>query len=183
MMEKKDKNKKNKDNKIKKRNIFFLVFIIIMSLVALYLIKQTDILLPRVNEATASYISFNNFNTTDMLKITNIKKYSDEIGKSFINNNDTEIEIEGKENDEFLIELYSIGNKLNKKYINYILLENNKQIKAGRLSDCEEQNNGGLILYQGKIKKNTKYKIKLWIDNDYKNKVNNISYEVKIQSR
>ena len=46
-----------------------LIFLICMSLGALYLIKYTDILLPKINEATASYISFNNFKTTDILKI------------------------------------------------------------------------------------------------------------------
>ena len=183
MIVEKENNKKKLDNRIRKRNIFFLIFLICMSLGTLYLIKYTDILLPKINEATASYISFNNFKTTDILKITNIKKYNNKIGKSKFNKNEIIIEVEGKEKEEFVIELYSIGNKLDKKYINYILLEDNKEVKIGKLNTCEEKNNGGLILYNGTIKKNKKYKIKMWIDTKYEKKVNNISYEVKVQSR
>ena len=149
----------------------------------MYLIKGTNVLLPKINEATASYISFNNSYTTDMLKITNINKLNDKIGKTNINKKEVTFTIDGKVNDEFSIEIYSIGNKLDKKYINYILLENNKEIKLDKLNNCEEKNNGGLVLYKGKIKKNTQYKIKMWIDTEYDEKANNISYEVKIQSR
>ena len=175
--------KKKKDTRIKKRNICLLIFIFIMSLAALYLIEGTNLLIPKLNEATASYISFNNSNSTDMLKITNIQKLNKKIGKSILNKKEVTFSIDGKVNDEFNIELYSIGNKLDKKYIHYILLEDNKEIKQGNLHNCEEKNDGGLILYQSTIKKDKQYKIKMWIDKKYENNVNNISYEVKIQSR
>lgn len=175
--------KKKKDTRIKKRNIFLLIMLFVLSLGALYLIEGTNILLPKINEATASYITFNNSYTTDMLKITNIEKLTDEIGKSFLNKKEVNFKVEGKENDEFSIELHSIGNKIDKKYINYVLFENDKKINIQKLETCEENIDGGIVLYLGKIKQNKTYKIKMWIDKEYENNVNNISYEVKIQSR
>jgi hypothetical protein len=118
-----------------------------------------------------------------MIKITNLTKMKDTVGKSILNKKEVTFSIDGKVNDEFNIELYSIGNKLDKKYIHYSLLEDNKEIKQGNLHNCEEKNDGGLILYQSTIKKDKQYKIKMWIDKKYENHVNNISYEVKIQSR
>ena len=70
------KNKKNqiRNNKIKKSSVALLIFVIVMTLSAFYLISGTDLLLPSIDEATASYISFNNSKSTDMLKINNLKK-------------------------------------------------------------------------------------------------------------
>ena len=179
----KNKKRKIQNNKIKKSSVALLVIIIVMTLSAFYLINGTDLLIPKIDEATASYISFNNSNSTDMLKVTNLKKMKPEIGKSFLNTHSVTFDISGKKNEEFNIEVYSIGNKINKKYINYVLLKNNNIIEVGTLENKLENYNGGIILYQGKIIDDNSYEIKMWIDKEYNQKIDNVSYEIKINSR
>ena len=118
-----------------------------------------------------------------MLKINNIKRMKHKIGKSFLNTYKETFNVFGTKNENFNIELYSIGNKIDKKYINYVLLKNNNIIEIGNLENKEETNNGGIILYQGKIINDNSYEIKMWIDEDYKEKPQNVSYEIKINSR
>lgn len=177
------KNKEKKNNRIKKRSIVLLIFIVVLTISVFYLINETKLLIPKIDEATASYISFNNSNSTDMLKINNIKRMKHKIGKSFLNTYKETFNVSGTKNENFNIELYSIGNKIDKKYINYVLLKNNNIIEIGNLENKEETNNGGIILYQGKIINNNSYEIKMWIDEDYKEKPQNVSYEIKINSR
>ena len=177
------KNKEKKSNRIKKRSIVLLIFIVVLTISVFYLINETKLLIPKIDEATASYISFNNSNSTDMLKINNIKRMKHKIGKSFLNTYKETFNVSGTKNENFNIELYSIGNKIDKKYINYVLLKNNNIIEIGNLENKEETNNGGIILYQGKIINDNSYEIKMWIDEDYKEKPQNVSYEIKINSR
>ena len=177
------KNKEKKNNRIKKRSIVLLIFIVVLTISVFYLINKTKLLIPKIDEATASYISFNNSNSTDMLKINNIKRMKHKIGKSFLNTYKETFNVFGTKNENFNIELYSIGNKIDKKYINYVLLKNNNIIEIGNLENKEETNNGGIILYQGKIINDNSYEIKMWIDEDYKEKPQNVSYEIKINSR
>ena len=177
------KNKEKKNNRIKKRSIVLLIFIVVLTISAFYLINGTELLIPKIDEATASYISFNNSNSTDMLKINNIKRMKHNIGKSILNTYKETFNVSGTKNENFNIELYSIGNKIDKKYINYVLLKNNNIIEIGNLENKEETNNGGIILYQGKIIDDNSYEIKMWIDEDYKEKTQNVSYEIKINSR
>lgn len=177
------KNKEKKNNRIKKRSIVLLIFIVVLTISVFYLINGTELLIPKIDEATASYISFNNSNSTDMLKINNIKRMKHKIGKSILNTYKETFNVSGTKNENFNIELYSIGNKIDKKYINYVLLKNNNIIEIGNLENKEETNNGGIILYQGKIINDNTYEIKMWIDEDYKEKTQNVSYEIKINSR
>lgn len=179
----KNKKRQLKNNKIKKSSIALLVFIFIMTISALYLIIGTELLLPRIDEVTASYISFNNSKSTDMLKINYLKKMKKELGSSLLNTHKVNFDISGNKNEYFNIELYSTGKKIEKKYIYYVLKKNNEVIEVGNLENKEENYNGGIILYQGKIIKNNSYEIKMWIDNTYDKKTDNVSYEVKIKSR
>ena len=91
--------------------------------------------------------------------------------------------VKGKKDEEYNIELYSLGNKINKKYIKYILLKNDKIIEVGNLETKEENNNGGIILYQDIIKEENTYEIKMWIDKEFNKKISNVSYEIKVNSR
>lgn len=182
------KNTKNKkkqivNNKIKKSSIAFLIIIIVMTISAFYLISGTDLLLPSIDEATASYISFNNSKSTDILKINNLKKMKKELGKSALNTHKANFDVSGNKNEYFNIELYSIGNKIENEYINYVLKKNDEVIEVGCLETKEENKNGGIILYQGKIVETNSYEIKMWIDNEYGKKIDNVSYEIKINSR
>lgn len=179
----KNKKRKIQNNKIKKSSIALMLLVIVMTLSAYYLIEETDLLLPKIDEATASYISFNNSNSTDMLKITNLKRMKPEFGKSILNGHSVTFEVSGKKNEEFNIEIYSIGNKIDKKYITYALVKNNNVIEVGDLENKLENYNGGIILYQGKIIDDNSYELKMWIDKEYQNKTDNVSYEIKIKSR
>ena len=64
------KNKKSKiqNNKVKKSSIALLITVFLLVIGMFYLIEGTEFLLPEIDEATASYISFNNSNST-FLKI------------------------------------------------------------------------------------------------------------------
>ena len=44
-------------------------------------------------------------------------------------------------------------------------------------------NNGDIILYQDTIKDNNTYEIKMWIDKEFEKKIDNVSYEIKVNSR
>ena len=179
------KNKKSKiqNNKVKKNSIALLITIFLLVIGMFYLIEGTEFLLPEIDEATASYISFNNSNSTDMIKITNLTKMKDTVGKSILNTHRHVFEISGKKDEKYNIELYSLGNKINKKYIKYILLKNDKIIEVGNLETKEENNNGGIILYQDIIKEENTYEIKMWIDKEFNKKISNVSYEIKVNSR
>ena len=106
-----------------------------------------------------------------------------ELGSSLLNIRKENFDISGNNNEYFNIELYSTGKKIEKKYIYYVLKKNNEVIEVGNLENKEENYNGGIILYQGKIIKNNSYEINMWIDNTYDKKTDNVSYEVKIKSR
>ena len=74
-----------KKKKQKKKNYLFIFFSVILCLITLllsYIIFGTNLLKPKLNEETTSYISFNNKDTTDILKIKNIQIMSNEKGKS-----------------------------------------------------------------------------------------------------
>ena len=56
-------------------------------------------------------------------------------------------------------------------------------LEIGNLEEKDENNNGGIILYQDTIKDNNTYEIKMWIDKEFEKKIDNVSYEIKVNSR
>ena len=169
-----------------KNNIYKLllvtVFLILLVFFFGYIIFKTDYLQPGVDELTASYISFNNAKSTDILKSTNIKKMKKEKTKTNLNDSNISFEVSGDKNQEFEIVLYSLGNNIKDENI-YFYLENENVKDENNLSKVETASDNGKIIYKGKITDNNKYKLYLWIDNDYKGNTKNISYEIKIKSR
>ena len=162
---------KKRKNKIYLKRIITCTILSMLLFVFTYIIINTNILEPKVNELTTSYISYIN-NKTDMLKINNIKKMNDKIGKSILNNSYIEIEVNGKKNKDYMIVLYkhnNIDNKYIKYYINKIETLDNKEVTE----------DNGIIIYKGKINNDTKT-IRMWIDKKYKDKVNDSLYEIKI---
>ena len=78
--------------KIKKRkkekHIFSWILMIVLIIIVFCLsalIFNTDYLSPKIDELTTSYISFNNVESTDIIKISNIKRMDDDTGKSYRN--------------------------------------------------------------------------------------------------
>ena len=61
-----------------------------------YIIFETDYLQSGVDELTASYISFNNAKSTDVLRINDISKTNGEKGKNHTNKSNKSFEVKGK---------------------------------------------------------------------------------------
>ena len=163
---------KKRKNKIYLKRIITCTILSILLFVFTYIIINTNILEPEVNELTTSYISYIN-NKTDMLKINRIKKMPDKIGKSIFNNSYIEINVDGKKNKNYIIVLYK-HNNIENKYIKYYINE------IETLDNKETTEDEGIIIYRGKIDDNTKI-IRMWIDKKYKDKVNDSLYEIKIK--
>ena len=147
------------------------IFVITLS----YFIFKTNILEPKLNELTTSYISFNNINNTDILKLNNINKMSDTKAKSILNNSTIKLNITGNKNEEYYIVVYK-DSDIDDKYINCYI---NKKVN---LSEVETTSDGGKIIYTGKIDNKTKI-LKMWIDKSYKDKVKDNSFEIKIKKK
>ena len=135
----------------------------------------------KLNELTTSYISFNNNDTTDMIKVTNLKKMSNSNGISFKNKSVKKFDISGNVGDRYQIVLYHIGNLIDNKYVHYSLIINNKVKDTNILSNMFSSENGGIVIYDGKIEENNNCILRMWVDNSYQDSVKNVSYEVRIK--
>ena len=177
--------KKKKSTKKKKQTKSLFYTILLCGLVAgiSYVIFATNILEPKIDGVTASYISFNNSNSTDMLKIVNLSKLNEEVGKSSLNTSRADFTIAGKEDKEYQVVLYPTGNDIPNKYVYFFLTINKEKKVLDKLSKMDTTEDGRIIVYQGTLLKENNFKIQMWIDNTYKEKIDNISYEIKIKSR
>ena len=135
----------------------------------------------KLDELTTSYISFNNNDTTEMMKITDLKRMSNSTGVSFKNKSLKNFDISGDVGERYQIVLYHIGNVIDNKYVHYSLIINNKVKDTNTLNNMIYSENGGLVIYDGKIEKNNNCILKMWVDNSYHDSVKNISYEVRIK--
>ena len=135
----------------------------------------------KIDEVTANYISFNNSNTTDMIKVSNLKRLSDSKGASFRNSSYKTFYVLGEKNHNFKIVLYHIGTVINDEYIHFSLSHRGKDIMNHTLDQMQETSNGGRIIYEGVIKDEKDWTIRMWIDHSYYDDVKNISYEIRIQ--
>ena len=177
MIKKKKKTKKRK-SKLLSITIILVLFVFFFG----YIIIVTDYLKPGIDELTASYISFNNAKPTDILKIPNIKRMSDKKGKTSNNDNNISFEVTGEKDKSYEILLYSVGNSIDESNIKFYL-ENKNNTKEGKLVDFKTDIDNWKIIYKGKITDDNKYKLYIWIDNNYKGNTKNISYEIRIKSR
>jgi len=176
---------KNKSKEDKKELNKYILIAIITSLLVIFVsifIYRTDLLIPQVDELTVSYISFNNKNTTDMLRMTDIKKMSDNIGQSIINNKYVSFEVTGDSNSKYDIIVDSVSNEIPGKYIKYSLVVG-KNGYVNTLDKLEKTDDLGMILYSDYIKKNNKITVRMWIDKSYKGKISNNAFEIKIKPR
>ncbi len=174
------KRRKKKKSQIMKKMIPCILLCILVIFFA-YIIFQTNILAPHINETTASYISFNNKNTTDMLKIKNLEKMNDERGKSVLNQKFVSIKVTGEKNKEYEIILYSNENTIEEKYIKYYLKNQKKEIE-NNIEKLPIREDGGKVLYQGMID-NSSIILRMWISKEYSKKIQENSFEIKIKPR
>lgn len=176
-MAKKRKNNQKRYKKLLIRKIVFCTILVILVLCFSYIIFETKLLTPRIDSVTTNYISFNNRNTTDMLRIDNIKKMSKEQGKGIANKNMISFVIPKEEKHNYTIVIVPMDNNIEKKYIHYALTINQKT-SFGVLSDGDETS-----IYYGNSQSNIKVKIKMWVSKDYPNKVKDNSFEIKVKPR
>lgn len=176
--------KKRKEDLRKKIIIFRIIVIclILVSITLFFVLNDSSLFQAKVNEDTFKYISFNNRNTTDMLQINDIKRMSDDRGKSSNNSKYIEFYATGEENLDYDVILYPIINKIDYKYIKYSINNKNKMI-IDTLEDKEKSEDGGIIIYQGKIKENQLRTLRLWVSLDYVKKLESNSFEVRIKNR
>lgn len=173
--------KKNKKKNIKIKdymNIFLCIFIVSLLLVLSIFIYESNILTPRIDELTTSYISFNNLDTTDIIKFNNIEKMSNEKGISKKNKNCKKIKISGKKKYEYKIVTYPINNTIEYKYIYFNISKSNK---TNTLDEFEQTEDRGREVYKGKIDNDNEIELCMWVSDKYKKAVKNISFEIKIK--
>lgn len=173
--------------KIKKRkkekHIFSWIFMIVLIIIVFCLsalIFNTDYLSPKIDELTTSYISFNNVESTDIIKISNIKRMDDDTGKSYRNRNSVSFNVNGKKNTNYEIVLYPIGTIISDDSVNFYL-KNNVDNVSNSLNNMEKKEDGGIVIYKSTIGNEGKFTLKLWVDDDYNKSFKNLSYEVKIK--
>ena len=82
--------------------IALILFVLTFS----YWILYSEWYQPRINELSASYISLNNQNATDMLKITGLRKMSDHKGRKNSNPCKQTFQMTGESENEYQIVLY-----------------------------------------------------------------------------
>ena len=158
------------------------IFLIIAVTLLFFVLSNSSLLRPKLNEDTIRYISFNNQNTTDMLQITDIKRMSDNMGKSQRNKSYITFSAVGEKNLDYDVILYPIVNTIDYSYIKYSI-NNQKKIVIDTLEDKEVCEDGGIIIYQGKIKEDQLRTLRLWVSSNYRGKVDSNSFEVRIKSR
>lgn len=185
-MAKKEKLSKRKQNILKKQRklLLYCLILIIIAIALLYFIFKSNLLVTKINQETASFISFNNSDTTDMLKIKTIKKLSNNQGKSRFNTNYLEFVVSSSTNTNYEIIIYPLGNKIDDKYVYYYLTDsNNNKIDYNNLSSKEVTPDGGKIIYTNKINGKKKLILKMWVNNKYMGNVKNTAYKIKINAR
>ena len=167
--------------KKQKKLLFLCIFLLIIVIILAYIIFKTNLLEQKINDKFVRYISFNNANTTDILKISNLQRKSNYHGKGVLNNSYVKFNVDGEKNSKFDIVVYPIGMKIDERNIYYYLTDSNdKKIEFDNLSNKAVSSDSGRIIYTNKIS-NDKYKLKMWVNSKYKGSIKNVSYEIKIK--
>lgn len=165
---------------IKQTIISVLLCLLVISIS--YMIFKTNILQPSVNEVTASYISFNNNDNTDEIKINNIKKMSNEIGKSIANTKYNKLLITGEKNTNYELVIYQITNNIDLEYINIAITIGNKTYITN-LKEAINSDDGGIVIYKGSVKEEKELTIRMWVNKKYSEKVKDNSFRIKIRQK
>ncbi len=183
-MGKKKRTKKLTKKQLKQRrqllkNTVISTLLLLLVLGVSYLIFVTDVLEPHVNEVTAGYISFYNNDTTDMIKINNLKKLSDDVGKSIVNTRSQELKVTGENNNKYQVVVYPMINNIDLKYINFSITKG-EITYTNNLEDMPIGDDEGIIVYQGNVSEGKELTLRMWISKEYEGKIDNNSFSVKI---
>lgn len=159
------------------------LFLFLLALLGAYYIHTAEWLQPEINELTASYLSLNNNDTTDMLKITNLHKMTDEDGREEKNKANKDFEITGDKKATYQIVLYHMGNYVEDEYVKFSLANEKGQIIEDSLKNRAETPDGGKIIFEGKMKDGKRWNLKMWIDKSYHGGTTNLSYEIRMKNK
>lgn len=184
MAKKETKNKKKTTLEVKLYKTAAISIVLLISAIFLsYFVITASSLKTEINEETANYISFNNSNTTDMMKISNLQKLSNKKGMSKVNENSIDFKITGKKDSKYSIILYPINNKNDLEKIKFYLTKDGKKVAYNTLAEITEiKEDGGIVIYQGIIgKDDLNYNLRMWLSKDYHKNANNISFEIKVK--
>lgn len=174
--------KEQQQQKEIRKKFFFCVSLSFIILLISYLIFYTDILKPELNEMTASYISFNNSNTTDMLKINNLEKLSDKKGVSSINDKNVIFEVTGKEAETYSVVVYPTNSNSDFRNIKFALEKNGKLLISDTLNNQAVSQDGGIVILKDKIAANNKLTLRMWLTKKYHKDKHNLAFEIKVKS-
>ena len=159
------------------RTMFLFILVVAFG----YGIINSDSLPTKINELSASYISLNNPETTDILKVTNLYKQSDKKGMSNRNRSKKTFKMIGQRDSEYKIVVYHLGEMIDEKYVKFYLVnEMGKEVEEV-LENQSETDDDGRVLFVGNISEGQNWTLKMWVDNDYKESVRNVSYEIRIK--
>lgn len=156
----------------------FLFFLVVLFG---YVIANSQWSPTKINELSASYISLNNTETTDILKVTNLHKQSDKRGISNRNKSVKSFKMTGQKDSQYEIVLYHLGRSVDEEFVKFYLVNEMGKKIEGVLNDQSETYDGGRILYVGNMNDGQNWTLKMWVDRDYKDSVKNISYEIRIK--
>jgi len=176
------KGKKRYTKKDVLKHAFATFALIVLVILFGYIILNAEWLRPRINELSASYISLKNQSTTDILKINNLRKLTDKKGMSNRNSTFKTFQVTGQKKLNYQIVLYHLGKKIDEEYIKYYLLNDRGNTFGGNLKEQTDTKDGGKIIYEGTIEEGKNWNLKMWVDNDYKDSINNVSYEIRIKT-
>ena len=170
--------KRTKTIKVIKQSIICLFLLLTLIGFNIYIFKN-NLITPRLDELTTSYVSFYNQYSTDILKITNLEKMNDSKGKKLKRN--LEFTISGDKKISYNVLLYPIQNNIPDKYVKISIQSNNKEI-VKTIDSFKKNENGGYIIYSSN-KPKEKIKVKMWVSEEYKEQTNNTSFEIRIKQR
>lgn len=168
----------------KKKEVVLVIslgIVIVISLLGIsYITFQTNLLKPHINSKTLKYISFYNQEKTDSIIIKNIEKIKNSQGRTNKNKSSLSLNITGKKGERYEIILDNKISKEYTKYINTFIEHNGKKIESN-LDKLKTSQDGGKIIYQGKID-NRDVILRMWISKKSSKKIKDNFFEIKIKS-
>lgn len=174
------KRKNKKQQLIIRRKVIVCFLLCFFTIILGYLILLTNCFRPKLNEITTNYISFNNYSSTDMLKIDKLHKMSDKKGIRLAKFKSLNFRVPGEKNLKYDIVVIPFNSIIEDKYVHYMLtVDGRSEVKT--LDSVDSENGDEKIIYHGK--NNINVSLYMWVSKEYKKKVSDISYEVKIKSR
>lgn len=166
--------------KILKQTIICLTTVFLIAILNIVVFKN-NLITPKIDKVTTSYVSLYNQDSTDMLKITNIKKLSQKKGLSNSNDSNISISITSTEKTDYEVILYEIQNNIPEEYIK-LAISTDKKTKINTLDKIPKNEDGGRSIYTGKTGKDN-IKIKMWVSDKYNEKINDTSFEIRVKKR